>query len=91
MIKFQIFATAALADVKNANINALLGFPNGAIEYRTNIPHLSDDRVAVGVGVGLQVSCGSMTAEERLEYYDENNLVDVEYLAAEGWFSNESD
>jgi len=85
-MNFQIFLTAALADVKNSNINALLGFPNGAVNYRANIDHLSDDRVAVGIGQQLIDACAAMTAEERLNYYDENNLVDVDGLVDEGWF-----
>jgi len=93
MIRFQIFDDVPQADVINANINTLLGFPNGSVKYRLNMVHFDggDSRVACIVEDSLTDACAGMTAEQKLSYYDEPNLVGVEYLADEGWFSIQSE
>jgi len=91
MIKFQIFENISQAKKINSNIDTLLGFPNGAARYRLNMVHFAegDSRVSCIVDYALTVACDGMTAEQKLSYYDEDNLVGIEYLAAEGWFSEE--
>jgi len=84
-MSYQIFSNEADADTVNLAINTLFGYPNGAEVYRHSIMHPSDGRVACEIGYKLIAACAAMTAEERLVYYDENNLVDDDYLISEGW------
>ena len=87
-VSYQIFVTAPLADVKNIAIDILLGYPNGADRYRLNYPHPSvqDVRVVCEIGPELVEACAGMSATERLNYYDVNALVDLDYVVAQGWF-----
>lgn len=87
MSDYQIFNNVSDADTANLAIDTLFGYPNGASFYRKNLLHPSDDRVACIIGYKLVDKCATMTSEDRLEYYDENNLVDTDYLISEGWES----
>lgn len=93
MVRFQIFAGLQQAEAINDNINAFLGFPNGSLRYRGNMVHfnVNDSRVACVVKDVLIALFVGMTAEQKLLYYDEDDLVNVEYLATEKWFTNEPD
>jgi len=87
MNDYQIFANETAADTVNTAINALFGYPNGATTYRKINARSSDGRVACKIGYKLVDKCAGMTAEERLVYYDENNLVNIAYLKSEGFVS----
>ncbi|GAG06838.1 unnamed protein product [marine sediment metagenome] len=88
--KYEICPTLADADAKLAKINLLLGYPNGATTYRPNFLHPAaepEDLRAIGlVDDKLVTACAEMTAEERLEYYNEENLYTLLEVHNEGWF-----
>jgi hypothetical protein len=87
---YQIFPDLSAITIINDNIDALLGYPNGAVRYRNNIVHpgVSDTRVAGVVESELIDACASMTALERLNYYDEDSLVLIDILEEEGFFGD---
>lgn len=89
---YEIFNTEAEANTKNTKIDTLLGYPNGAQIYRKNIQHqnTSDQRVAAIVGAELIEACAGMMVEDRLKYYDSDNLVDMEFLMNQNWFTDPS-
>jgi len=89
MIQYQIFTDSAAADIKNINIDSLLGYPNAIAQcYRKNAlhPDVGDLRVACVVEDELVDACQGMTPEQRLEYYDSEALKDLTAIKTEGWY-----
>jgi len=90
MASYEICETLEDADAKLAKINELLGYPNGATTYRQNFLHPPadpEDLRAIGIVESkLIAACSGMTAEERLEYYNDENLYSLLEVYEEGWF-----
>lgn len=87
--KWQIFNSLEEIQIKNSNIDSLLGYPNEETKtetYRDTIKHPTEDLWRGGVGNDLIEACLGMTSEERLNYYDGPNLKDYSYLENNGWF-----
>jgi len=86
--EYEICPNMADADAKLAKINVLLGYPNGAQTYRINYLHpgTEDLRVVGEVDGILVAACAEMTLEERLTYYNPNELYSLQEVYDEGWF-----
>jgi len=82
MSLYQIFNNETNAIQKNTIIDALLKYPNltkKTLTYRYIYKRINQDEWCGIVGDELINSCKNMTKTERLNYYDENNLVDISF------------
>lgn len=94
--KYEICPTLAEADAKLAAINGL-PFMQVAISagkaqtYRENFPHPDpEDARAIGiVEEKLEVACAGMTSQQRLDYYNQDNLSTLLEVYEDGWFPEE--
>jgi hypothetical protein len=91
-VLWQIFDTLAEIEEKNNNINVLFGYPNPETKterYRESIKHPTLDLWRGCVEDNLIEKCASMTAEEKLNYYDSSDLKDQQWLEENGWIESE--
>lgn len=86
-VMFEIFETKSAGDTKTESINTLLGYPSeGAQTYRELMKKYEADEWAGVVTSELTSACEKMTYEEKLPYYDENNLKSFQWLKDNEWF-----
>ena len=91
MKKFQIFNTQNDLESCNIAIDLLLGYPDESVKtyrYRPydKLEHSVSHLWAGAVTDELVDACIEMSSEERLIYYDENNLKTFEWMKENGWF-----
>ena len=85
--EFQIFETEQSLIDTNVLINSLLCYPTENTEkYRDNFEHPTSGLWAGVVDDELITACSEMTQEERLEYYDADNLKAYSWMEDNGWF-----
>jgi len=91
MTKYEIFPNLEAAEEKLARIDVLLDYPNGAEVYRKHFSHPEpeDTRVTGIVDEKLVEACKEMTDEQRLQYYDHDQLYDLSEIYEQGWFHDE--
>jgi hypothetical protein len=87
--KYEIFTSLEDIQIKNSAIDLLRGYPNHVthtLRYRQPFKHPTEDLWAGIVDDELVGACASMSDQECSQYYDRSNLVDYDYLKANGWF-----
>jgi len=89
MNQYEIFTTEGALNTKSTAIDILLGYPNAATKtdrYRDVLKHDILSSWAGVVDQNLVDACASMTPTDRLQYYDDTDLKDRQYLIDNGWF-----
>lgn len=89
MLKYEIFTDLIVLNTKTAWIDLLYGYPNVETKtttYRNAIKHKDEDLWAGAVDEKLINACSGMSAEDRLQYYDDSDLKDNQYFLDNNWF-----
>ena len=91
MVEYEIFTTIEAANAKNTAIDTVLyNYPNtqkATTAYRDLIKKYDENLWAGMVGDDLKNACSTMPPAEKIDYFDEPNLVPFQELIDGGWFA----